>query len=882
MWNANGLRHNIGDLRHFINKNEIDLMSISETKLTEDIKIKFKNYNIIRKDRTAHGGGLALLIKNSVPYRIVNIKGTVSIEHLCIQLENNLHIIAVYNPPINKFCAKDLETLTGIGSKVLIIGDFNARHTTWGNDINNTNGRTLYKYITDSNLIVQHTNEPTHFPTNGMSPSYIDLVVNKNVSNITDPRTVTDLPSDHSPVLFELHRQHKDIQKRIITSYKTTNWREFGQTLDKMIVINNKMDNPEDIDKEVDKITQALTKAKTKHTRRIQVTNNSGNLTDDIQKLIKHRNVLRKLLQTKNLTNLKTDINRLNRLIRKQIKDSTNEQWQKTLDNIRPGEKALWRIARHFKNNNRNIPSLTKGDQIYMTDRQKADIIGATLEQVQQNDRTTPLEDHINNTLKEYFSNALTNEEKSNLEITSPQELRAIIKILPNNKAPGCDGIENKILKNITTKATVQLTHIINASLRIGYFPKQWKTAIVVPVPKPNKNPTDPCNYRPISLLNTMSKVAEKVILARVDKFNKINNIIKQEQFGFRSGHSTSMQVARIAKDVIDNFNKEKVTAVALLDIEKAFDTVYIDGIVYKLIKYKFPGYLVSILNSYLKDRQFAVKIGNCISNFRHPQAGVPQGSVLGPAIFNYYINDIPSFEKTKIAIYADDTAIYAHSFNAQVATKQVQIHLDMILQFAKQWKIKINNTKTEYFIFSKKFTNLKVYETLKVDGVKIQPSKLAVKYLGVYLDKTLSFIPHVNNIIKKGNGAIRLLYPLLNKYSQLSQKNKKLLYTAVIRPILTYAAPVWSSISATQVLKIQRMQNKCLRLVLNGDRYTKVNYLHKQTGVPEIEKYISKLTTTFYTKSIKNSYLTKGILSSSYTKQKHKQIYNRYINLRN
>lgn len=402
--------------------------------------------------------------------------------------------------------------------------------------------------------------------------------------------------------------------------------------------------------------------------------------------------------------------------------------------------------------------------------------------------------------------------------------------------------------------------YIINGILRTGHYPVIWKTSQIIPIPKPGKDLTNPINYRPISLLSSISKITEKVFLKRVKDFDNRGKIMIEEQFGFRSGHNTSLQVARIANSVIANYNKDNVTSMALLDIEKAFDTVWIDGIVYKLIRYKFPGYLIRLINNYLRDRKFYVKINKAVSKLRYSRAGVPQGSVPGPVLFSYFINDVPKFPKTNLAIYADDTAVYAHSFNTQVATKQCQIHCNQISDFARTWKIKINNNKTEHIVFTRKFTNTKVFEPLNIDSVKIKQAALQVRYLGVVMDKRLSFIPHIKNLVNKGHQIIRLLYSLLNRNSHLSTNNKKLLYTAIIRPAITYAAPIWCSASKTSINKLQRMQNKCIRLVLNKDRYTRIAELHTRSGIKPVDEYIKKLSYKFYKTQIKNSNLTRTL----------------------
>ncbi|CAD6232842.1 GSCOCG00007009001-RA-CDS, partial [Cotesia congregata] len=220
--------------------------------------------------------------------------------------------------------------------------------------------------------------------------------------------------------------------------------------------------------------------------------------------------------------------------------------------------------------------------------------------------------------------------------------------------------------------------------------------AAVLAFQKPGKDKLFPQNYRPISLLPTLSKIYEVVILNRIKTFENDNQILIGEQFGFRERRSTVHQLARITDYISTNFNINKSTAMTLLDMEKAFDTVWHKGLIYKLITLKFPTYLIKLINCYLTNRHFRVNFNNTLSNLQPSVAGVPQGSILGPTLFLYYINDLPKNEKTNTALFADDTAIYVASWNKKQAIKHLQERLDNIANFFDKWKLKLNNTKTE------------------------------------------------------------------------------------------------------------------------------------------------------------------------------------------
>lgn len=251
--------------------------------------------------------------------------------------------------------------------------------------------------------------------------------------------------------------------------------------------------------------------------------------------------------------------------------------------------------------------------------------------------------------------------------------------------------------------------------------------------------------------------------------------------------------------------------------------------------------------------------MNNTLSPPTRLSAGVPQGSILAPILFNLYISDIPTYPTTNLLLYADDTTIYGQSFYAQTATQKIRYHLTKITDYYKTWKVTINEDKTETITFNRKFTNTRTITKLKINDKYIE-EKPKVKFLGVTLDKRLSFAPHVTNAINKTYGVLNRLYPLINRRSKLSTDNKLTLYKTVLRPILTYACVSWNLISDTQCKRLQTTQNKLLRLLTNSSRYIRITDLHRQTNMQTIKDYITETSQKFFTDKIHHSELTRDI----------------------
>jgi hypothetical protein len=864
-WNANGIINKIDETKTFLMTEKIDIMIINETKLTSNDKLYFNNYKTYRQDRPTNtrAGGVAIIIKSDIAHRQIKNDNTNSIETVTIELANRVAVTAAYNRPENKFTESDLKKLFERSRKVIVGGDFNAKHGDWNRGRSNANGNLLKKYTDDNDLTVNYTDEPTHFPENGMSPTTIDLFITKNIT-INRPTTLTALNSDHNPVIITTDGQYRENRSRTKITYKNTDWNKFRETIDSQLKINRTITDRKQLEHTIDTLTQIIQNAIKKHTKTHTINTETQHITPEIIQLIKKKNATRKSWQRTGNPIFKEQAKNLAKEIKTRIQENKNKIWQEKIEKLNIKDNSLFKIAKLLKKPKEPIGIIKVNDTLSITDKEKADTLASFYRDVhdlQLNTRqlTTKQKEinHIAQVLQKTNYKNTRQYDRDNL--TDPTEILTIIKSLPNNKAPGPDNIPNKAIKNLSKKTIVQLHYIINAIIQLQHFPQQWKIATIIPIPKPKKDLTNPNNYRPISLLPGLAKVAEKVINARLNKYDKNLKLTREEQFGFRQGHDTTQQVTRIVNDIITNYNKKKVTAMTLLDIQKAFDRVWIQGLIIKLYKNKIPINMVKLLQSYLTDRKFRVKIENTLSETQLIKAGVPQGSVLGPRLFTWFINDIPTFAKTKLALYADDTAIYAHSFNGEVANRQVQLHLNMILKYFDEWLITINANKTETILFTRKSTNSKIITKLKVKDKTIATTP-TVKYLGLTLDTRLNFHTHINNTLTKANATLRQIYPLMARNNKMTIDNKKRLYKTIIRPIITYASPAWCHIPKTTMIKPQRFQNKCLRLATNMGRYTKITDLHETAQIETLKEHIDRLSNNFYHNRTQHNTLTKDM----------------------
>ncbi|GFT92146.1 probable RNA-directed DNA polymerase from transposon BS [Trichonephila clavipes] len=286
--------------------------------------------------------------------------------------------------------------------------------------------------------------------------------------------------------------------------------------------------------------------------------------------------------------------------------------------------------------------------------------------------------------------------------LTSPLEVRGIIKKLPNRKSPGPDQIPNIALKYLPINAITHLTKIYNRCLINCHFPTQWKIANVVMLPKPNQDHKFSQNYRPISLLNTTAKIFERIILNRIKNSLQSHRLYSPEQCGFREGHSTLHQLIRATNIINEGFASKLYTVGVFFDVKRAFDKMWHDGLTYKMIKLKFPAYLIKIIHNYLHNRTFRVRVNNTFSETGFCQSGTPQGSVLSPYLYNIFTYDFPDHHTVSTCLFADDSAALTQGVNLKYTIKTMQQFLVKLEKWLTDWRIAINVEKTQAIVFRK------------------------------------------------------------------------------------------------------------------------------------------------------------------------------------
>ena len=837
-WNANGLQSRQNELQVALDINNIDLCLLSETHLTAQSYITFKGYrtyHTTHPDNKARGGS-AILVKESIHHHEEPKFEERDIQATAITVstkKGRIRIVSVYSPPRHNIKSERYkEFFAEMGNRFIIGGDYNAKHTHWGSRLTTTKGRELLRAAQDVGCDIVSTGKPTYWPTDpSKMPDLIDFFIMRNISsNYVQIDDNLELSSDHTPILLTLSEHVITKPSRPCLVNKKTDWESFALALENRIELAVPLKNTEQLDSEAKKLVDDIQGAAWLSTPEIRTRLKGNNYPKEILQLIAEKRKARKKWQRTRNPRDKTVVNKLTSDLRteiKEIKNATMSHFLRSLTSDSKTDYSLWKTTKNLKRPIMQTPPIKNADGTWArNDDQKAERFAEHLEKTFQPNEGCDL----------YPLPEIVEQEGKDITFVTPTEVKREIQLLSSKKTPGFDLITGEVLKRLPRKAVVKVTNLVNASFRLQHVPQSWKVAEVIMIPKPGKPPHEVSSYRPISLLPIMSKLLEKLLLKRLKPIIEERQLIPNHQFGFRDQHSTIEQVHRIVNIIEKTIEEKKVCSTIFLDVAQAFDRVWHEGLTRKL-KSLLPIQYVNFIESYITQRYFRIKQEDAYSSLKKIEAGVPQGSVLGPILYLLYTCDLPTQEDSLVATFADDTAILAVGDDNIESTTKLQKAITDIHRWTKKWRIKLNESKSVHVEFTNKRCE---HKSVFINDVKV-PYENTAKYLGMTLDAKLRWKPHVKRKTEELQMRYRKMYWLLGQKSVLSTYNKLMLYRQVLRPIWTYGIQLWGCASQSNRDIVQRFQSKVLRGIASAPWFVRNDNLHKDLDVETVDRTIQK-----------------------------------------
>ena len=755
-----------------------------------DSIIQYKNaFHIFRQDRrSAKGGGILILVPKNIASRLEpkGSKITEFAEMLSIQVvikSQRITLSCVYRPPghvpINDPKAKtflnDLAEISQLGMASIIVGDFNLPKVDWNLNGANTNTGFADKFFRHvSNLgLTQIVTSPTR------DKAILDICLVSNTSlissiNCSAPFGYPPNESDHKSLTIQSNLPVDPKNPRLkFRSFARAPWHDMEHFL-LSISWEDFFEQCTDVDGMVENFNLLCTLIIQKFVPHFVKTRRNFcfpmgsrwlyrlNQIEKRRRKSHHRSINHYYARTK-----------ISKLIRAIKRTGNTNQEEAILKSKNP--KRFWQYVNSKLKTRQPLPIITNVDgALCVTNQQKAHAFSSFFASV----FSTPAEPHTS-------TPSVVNYPRKPLPrlAFTPTIVLAYLRQLPSNSAASSDKIPNKFLKSLAVPLAQPLAKIFTVSYLTGRFPKLWKSALVIPIPK-KPNSQEVGQYRPISLNSTVSKVMEKIIRASLICFLSENSIIPREQHGFLPRRSVETQLLTCLNHWTLALDKSIPTDVAYFDIAKAFDTVDHAILLEKLLQMGLPKLFLGWIASYLHNRRQVVKVAENFSDSRDITSGVPQGSVLGPILFIIFTSDLPQcIHHSEIAIYADDLKIYRKIQNPNDSAL-LQQDINSVANYFAQNNLKIASHKCALLRIGPGCASAYSVQDLPIENVA------QIRDLGVIIDSKLSFKPHIANIVKAASSYKNCLLRCFQSKNATFRKN---MFQTFARSKMEFATTCWS-----------------------------------------------------------------------------------------
>ena len=856
--NCRSLVNKLEELQFIIDILNPDIICLTETWFdcsippNSHIPVGFK---IIRKDRSPEfqqkykknrGGGVAILYRSHLTVITKEKLCNNSEEMLWVQVRGKESFLlgVIYRPDYSDLLnlqqsssdvlnddsgespiEKNIRAATEISRNIIITGDFNVDMK----NIENSNTQIL-KNIYKSYSLSQKIVKPTRINYNTGKSTIIDHIWSTPELKIKSSGTFMGL-SDHLGVYTKINMTSNNtppaqyVKRRCFKSYDPI---KYSQEVQENL---NNSDIPQhiankDINAATESLTNILLRIAEKHAPfknfKIKEKSRIPWTTPELTNMIAEKN---QLLSANSLIRskiLKRKINKTQNTIKNLKKSLKKDFTKKEIDKAGKDPQKLWYLYNLLTQRGKQ-KDLIEPENMSQESANKYNHYFSTIGHSR----------HINVPTSEVKSSTVKNCQFS-LKHETPQTIDKIIDSLKNRVAVGRDNLHVCFIKDAKKEISSVITSIINLGFDINIFPTSMKISRIKPIYK-KENPNKIENYRPIALLPILSKIIERCVANQIIDYLEQNHLLSKSQHAYRKQHSPITCLAEILNLVYKKLDSNIHTAIVSVDLSKAFDSINHRILLKKLQKLGFQSNALKWISSYLDNRRHTTQFKHFESTEAVATTGVPQGSILGPLLFICYTNDLSdSFgDLCSIFSYADDT-----QFVASAPTQEdLQTKIKDIITQAEKWfsinHLQTNPTKTKILIFNYNKENPVSFEaTVFGKSKKIFP-KPHVKILGVYVDKDLNWVKHINHVKKKSMNVTRNIHRI--NYL-LPIQHRINLYHGVISPQFEYADVAWGGCAEKDKKRLQTVQNFAAKSITGNRKkdsatqsLKKLNFLNLQ-----------------------------------------------------
>lgn len=855
-WNCQGARTRKQELLDLIQNEKPVVLAIQETKLQESTTFNLPGYTCYRKEghfnRTPHGG-VAIFVHQDIAHNLITVNTTLQSISVQVNLGRTVTISSIYTSRshvITEELFNDL--IRQLPKPVLLLGDLNSYNQIWGCDTTDARGRIIENVVNTNNLNIINDGRPTRITHN--SSTAIDIsICSPQIEPLLDWNVLSSpMDSDHNPIILTWSsNQNEENNTRF--NYKLANWDNYKNHRTWTNIPDNVDDDCESsVNLFYEKINKAASESIPTYTTTkyfpkpwwcIEVTNSRN----------KREQLYKTFIRTKSLQHM-IAWKKARAECKQLIKVKKKESWTNLTSDINrntPISKVYETIRRIQGRKERRIHILLENNTQFSTITEITNKLAQTFSHISNSHNYSP-EFQIEKTRREreQLNFASNGEENYNKPLTVHELNHALKKT--HSTSPGPDKVTIEMIKNLPDSALEYFLKLMNLLFKNSFFPNTWREAIVVPIEKPGKDPSNPINYRPIALTSVICKTMERILNDRLLDYLNMNKNLTNIQSGGRKYRSTDDHLIRLESTIRKAFSRNEHLISVFFDVEKAYDKTWKYGILKDLHNYGLRGLLPKFIEQFLKNRTFKVRVNSTLSDSVEQENGVPQGSVLSVTLFiikiNQIANLIPKNPRMVASLYIDDLQLsFRHTDLNEIKTT-LQETINTIYEWSSKNGFKFSETKTRAMHFTiMQGLHLSPDLTLNEQPIAYVDN---YKFLGLIWDQKLTWRPHLLYLKKRCQKPISLLKSIVSLKWGADQNTVMLLYRSLIRSKLDYGSIIYCSASKTNLDIIKAIPTEVMRIASGAFRTTPVATLHVLTNEIPIEMRRMKLTMQYYFKT--------------------------------
>jgi hypothetical protein len=860
---------------------KVDCLVITESKLSQEIPtslISLSGYHEpVRKDRNRNGGGCLIYIKESLTFKQIKEKESLFFEHLWvdINIQGQVYSLNAFYRPPNESMADHTLFINEATSILTNLSQHRSDNKIIASDLNFGNCYCKFPVLPPKPL---DNSAPELFSSFGAkqvidiptrltetTTSLIDLIFVFNVDKVQCHGTLPSI-ADHEGTFICFHstQQKPKIQTRTVYDYKNID--EVGLIRYLNEINYNDLVFSKPVSQQAKAYSDVLIKAREKFVLTKQIT-----IRPCDQPWVSSYTRLLLPKKNKNYQLFKKDSSKLTNAVSRshppEIITRLTDKKQKSYKSYRSAANESCKANRRAKlaffnsfNSTMHNGSISAKKKISILTKLIRTQKISTVPPIIENGEVITDSQEKANIFNNFFSQKATVSGNGDLvppllqkeDITSPInqfntspfELGHIIRNIKKSNNSYC-GIPGKFLSIVATPVAFQLYKVFNNMFAAGIFPDVFKIGHICCVYKGLNSglKSSKSSWRPITLLPTLSKVAESVLHKRLLDHFLDNNVISQRQAAYLKGDSTIQQVLYIVHLIRTTWSNKAILQGVFLDVSAAFDKAWHSGIIAKLEQVQIKNSALDLFKSYLSNRLQITVIDSKKSTIKQVMAGVPQGSRLGPLLWILYYNDIIDDLDCEVLIFADDICIFAKGNSPEETSTLLNKDLCKISAWATKWKVNFNPSKTKNMLFSNKtwpsnpdilFNNTKVEQVLEH------------KHLGLWLTPTLCWSKQVHEICMRANSKLAVL----RSVHYLTRSTLDLLYKLQIRSVIDYGLCIYyHNLKQSDVYRLNQIQYRAGKLIAGALHFTSSLKLNSEIGLEELSDRAKFLGLTVFHK---------------------------------